>query len=186
MGDGSFHKYGNGCSLGRLTAAQVFTKTLTEAPDVQLRSLYTVRFIYPDGWSVELKGPGGVEEQHYYFAEGRCEGAIVGTFRAGNHPRRRADHSYAMNMQGFIETDDGAVIMVDYQGFGRAYPPGRRQVVGAAWHTTDNEKYRFLNDAICTIAGEVRVPAQPPTPLEQKDVQLVFAVAELVWEAPPD
>lgn len=100
---------------------------------MQLRPLYTVRFVYPDGWSVELKGPGGVEEQHYYFAEGRCEGAIAGTFRAGNHPRRRADHSYAMNMQGFIQTDDGAVIMVDYQGFGRAYPPGRRQVVGAAW-----------------------------------------------------
>jgi hypothetical protein len=75
--------------------------------------------------------------------------------------------------------------MIDFQGFGRPYPPGRRQLVGAAWHTIDNEKYRFLNDAICTIAGEVRVPDPPPSPLEQKDVQLVFAFAELVWEAPP-
>ncbi len=91
-----------------------------------------------------------------------------------------------MNMQGFIETDDGALIMLDYQGYGRAYPQGRRQVVGAAWHTTDNEKYRSLNDAICAIAGEVRVPSPPPDPLAQKDVELVFSVAELVWEAPPD
>ena len=151
---------------------------------MQLRPLYTVRFHYPDGWQVDLVGEAGTEEHHYYFAEGRCEGAITGRFRAGNHPRRRTDRMVAMNMQGFIETDDGALIMTDYQGYGRAYPPGRRQVVGAAWHVTSDEKYRFLNDAICTISGEVRVPDKPA--VEQKDVQLVFAVAELVWEAPPD
>lgn len=153
---------------------------------MQLRRLYIARFFYPDGWEVELKGAGGSEEQHYYFAEGRCEGIVAGKFRAGNHPRRRTDRTFAMNMQGFIETDDGGVIMVDYQGYGRAYPPGRRQVVGAAWHTTNHEKYAFLNDAICAISGEVRVPSPPPEPLEQKDVQLVFAVDELVWEPPPE
>lgn len=153
---------------------------------MQLQPLYLVRFFYPDGWQVELEGPGGSEEQHYYFAEGRCEGRITGKFRAGNHPRRRTDRTFTMNLQGFIETDDGALIMVDYQGYGRAYPPGRRQVVGAAWHTTSHEKYSFLNNAICAISGEVRVPSPPPEPLEQKDVQLVFAVDELVWEPPPD
>jgi hypothetical protein len=152
---------------------------------VQLRPLYTVRFHYPDGWQVDLTGAAGTEEHHYYFAEGRCEGAIVGRFRAGNHPRRRTDRTVAMDMQGFIETDDGALIMVEYRGYGRAYPPGRRQVVGAAWHVTSHEKYRFLNDAICVISGEVRVPSSPE-PVEQHQVQLVFAVAELVWEAPPD
>jgi hypothetical protein len=151
---------------------------------MQLRPLYTVRFIYPDGWEVELAGAGGTEERHFYFAEGRCEGGVVGKFRAANHPRRRADLTFAMNMQGFIQTDDGGLVMVDYQGYGRAYPPGRRQVVWAAWHTTNVEKYRHLNDTICVISGEVRVPSPPPTPLEQKDVQLVFDVAELVWEAP--
>ena len=153
---------------------------------MNLRPLYTVRFIYPDGWDVELTGPAGTEEHHYYFAEGRCEGTIAGRFRAGNHPRRRTDQTFAMNMQGFIETDDGALIMVDYQGYGRTYPPGRRQVVGAAWHIASHEKYRFLNDSICVISGEVRRLKPPPAPLEQKDIQLVFAVAELVWEAPPD
>ena len=61
-----------------------------------------------------------------------------------------------------IETEDGATIMFDYQGYGRAYPPGRRHIVGAAWHLTDHEKYRWLNDVICVLAGEVRVPAKPP------------------------
>ena len=46
--------------------------------------------------------------------------------------------------------------MFDYQGYGRAYPKGRRQIVGAAWHVSDYEKYRWLNDSICVLAGEVR------------------------------
>ena len=87
---------------------------------MQLRPLYTVRFIYPDGWDVELTGSGGTEEQHFYFAEGRCEGVVAGKFRAANHPRRRTDLTFAMDMQGFIQTDDGGLVMVDYQGFGRA------------------------------------------------------------------
>jgi hypothetical protein len=55
---------------------------------VQLHPRYTVRFHYPDGWQVDLTGPDGTEEHHYYFAEGRCEGSIAGRFRPGNHPRR--------------------------------------------------------------------------------------------------
>jgi hypothetical protein len=99
---------------------------------MQLRSLYTVRFNYPEGWDVELTGPGGTEEHHFYVAEGRCNGTICGRFRAANHPRRRTDKTFAMDMHGVIETDDGVTIRVDYQGYGRAYPQGRRQVVGAA------------------------------------------------------
>ena len=151
---------------------------------MQLRSLYIVRLYYPDGWQVDLEGPGGTEEYHYLFAEGRCEGAIVGKFKASNHPRRRTDRTFAMNIQGFIETEDGALIMVDYQGYGRAYPVGRRQIVGAAWHISSHEKYRYLNDSICTIAGEVRAPAT--TPFKQEDVKLVLSVSELLWEAPPE
>jgi hypothetical protein len=30
-----------------------------------------------------------------------------------------------------IETDDGAMIMMEWHGYGRAYPVGRRQIVGA-------------------------------------------------------
>lgn len=152
---------------------------------MKLEPLYTLRFHYPRGWDVLLEGPGGQEEQHFYFAEGRADGAIAGTFRAANTPRRRTDRTFQMDIRGFLETDDGAVIMLEYRGYGRTYPVGRRQVVGAATHLCGHEKYKRLNDAICVLTGEVRVPDPPPVPLEQKDVMLVFSIAELIWEAPP-
>ena len=130
---------------------------------------------------------GITEEEHFYFAEGRCEGAIVGEFRGANHPHRRVDKTFAMNLQGFIKTNDGALIMTDYRGYGRSTVMTSqknkfRQVVGAAWHVTDNEKYRWLNDVVCVISGEVRRPLDiPPEQTRQADVKLVFDVAELEW-----
>jgi hypothetical protein len=93
--------------------------------------------------------------------------------------------------------------MLDYQGYGRssdrsqdlykltpASNPAtkfRRQVVGFARHTTNSEKYRWLNDAVCAVAGEVRVPMEIlPQQLKQADVKLVFSVAEVIWEPPPE
>ncbi|HEV2138841.1 MAG TPA: DUF3237 family protein [Nitrososphaerales archaeon] len=159
---------------------------------MQLKPLYTVRFSYPEAWEVKLKDTSEnnsvvTEEEHFLFAEGKCEGVVSGEFREANHPHRRVDKTFAMNMQGFIKTDDGALIMTDYRGYGRSYPKGRRQVVGAAWHVTDSEKYRWLNDVVCAITGEVRAPiGVPPDKTKQADVKLVFDVAELVWEAPPE
>lgn len=108
-----------------------------------------------------------------------------------------------MNLQGFIETDDPALIMLDYQGYGRSSDRSqelyklvpetnpatkfRRQVVGFAKHTTDSEKYRWLNDAVCAISGEVRAPTgMPREQVKQADVKLVFSVAEVIWEPPPE
>jgi hypothetical protein len=65
------------------------------------------------------------------------------------------------------------------QGYGRAYPVGRREVVGAAWHFSDHERYKRFNDCICVIAGGVRRPSQEA---RQAEVELVFEVAGLVWE----
>ncbi|HSS93761.1 MAG TPA: DUF3237 family protein [Candidatus Dormibacteraeota bacterium] len=151
---------------------------------MQLRPLYTARFYYPEDWAVALNGPAGKEEQHFFFAEGRCTGGLSGRFRGANHPRRRTDLTFTPDIQGVIETDDGATIMFDFQGYGRAYPPGRRQIVGAAWHLSEHEKYRWLNDTICVLAGEVRWPDKPPEEVKPIDVQLVIDVNELVWEAP--
>jgi hypothetical protein len=61
----------------------------------------------------------GTEEDHFYFA-GKCDGRISGRFRGSNHPHRRTDETFAMTIQGFIETDDSALIMLDYQGYGRS------------------------------------------------------------------
>jgi Protein of unknown function (DUF3237) len=170
---------------------------------VRLEPLYTLRFFYPDGWDVSLHGAQGVEESHFYFAEGKCEGRISGEFRGSNHPRRRADETFAMDLQGFIETTDGATIMLDYRGYGRsrkrsddlyasaAVPPEaakyRRQVVGFARHVTDSPKYVGLNDAVCAIVGEVRAPAPlPGSTSRQSDVKLIFEVSELIWEPVPE
>src|SRR5579864_7764615 len=136
---------------------------------MKLKPLYIIRYFYPDDWGVSLKGSLSdsqsaiAEEEHFLFAKGRCEGAITGEFQGANHPRRRVDRTYAMNMQGFIKTDDGALIMTDYRGYGRSAVMTSakhrfRQVVGAAWHVTDSEKYGWLNDSVCAISGEVRRP----------------------------
>jgi hypothetical protein len=52
---------------------------------VRLEPLYRIRFTYPAAWMVQLEGGW---EQHLFFAEGRCEGAITGRFRGANFPQR--------------------------------------------------------------------------------------------------
>ncbi|HYM66953.1 MAG TPA: DUF3237 family protein [Patescibacteria group bacterium] len=153
---------------------------------MKLKPLYTVRFRYLEDWGVELTGPAGKEEHLFFVAEGRCSGRISGRFRGANHPRRRTDLTFTPDIQGVIETDDGAVIIFDHQGYGRAYPPGRRQIVGAGWHISSDERYRWLNDTICVLSGEVRRPTKPVEQVEQVEVELVIDVSELIWEAPAD
>ena len=52
---------------------------------MRLEPLYRVRFTYPEGWQINLEGGW---EQHFYLAEGLCEGSISGRFRGANFPRR--------------------------------------------------------------------------------------------------
>ncbi|HEV2428108.1 MAG TPA: DUF3237 family protein [Acidimicrobiales bacterium] len=150
-----------------------------------LEPLYQLRYRYLEGWQVAAGPPETNDEAHFYVAEGRCDGRLTGRFGGANHPRRRGDRAMVMDMQGVIETDDGATVVVDVTGYGRAYPAGRRQVVGAVRHLSDDDRYRWLNDAVAVLAGEVRTPDHPP-PVDQAEVELVFDVAELIWEAPAD
>jgi hypothetical protein len=76
--------------------------------------------------------------------------------------------------QGVIETDDGAEVL-DYRGYGRAYPVGRRQIVASGTHLSENERYRWLNDSLSVGVGEVRSQEGGPT-------ELVVEWAELVRE----
>jgi hypothetical protein len=142
---------------------------------MRLEPLYRIRFTYPESWEVGLEGGW---QQHLYLAEGRCEGAISGRFRGANFPRRRTeDGPFCPDIKAAIDTDDGATVMVEIQGYGRAYPSGRRQIVGSLLHLSDSERYRRLNDVVCACVGEVRSPEDPSL-----DTQLVLDVAELVWE----
>ena len=145
---------------------------------MRLEPLYTTTFRYPQSWAVAFGGPVGVGEgQHFFVAEGRCEGRLNGRLRGANHPRRRADGTFLPDFQGVIETEDGAVVFFDYGGYGRAYPPGARQIVGTATHLCDHEKYRWLNDSVAVGTGEVRS-------LPDGSMELVMEWAELVWEPP--
>jgi hypothetical protein len=146
---------------------------------LRVEPLYSVRFVYPEAWYVELEGERGVESQHFFIAEGRAEGRVSGRFRGANHPRRRTDLTYLPDFQGVIETDDGATLTFDYRGYGRAYPEGRRQVVAVATHLSSHERYRWLNDVVCPIVGEVQPSEDGPT-------EILLEVAELVWEPPRD
>jgi hypothetical protein len=143
---------------------------------VRLEQLYRIRFTYPESWVVGLEGGW---EQHLMLAEGRCEGGISGRFRGANFPQpRTASGPYLPDFRAVIETDDDATILFEWHGYGRAYPPGRRQIVGSVFHLSDSDRYRRLNDVVCVCAGEVRAPADPTGPSSD----LVVDVAELVWE----
>jgi hypothetical protein len=158
---------------------------------MRLEALYRLRFMYPDSWETRLTGKLGTEEQHFFLAQGRCEGRITGYFRASNAPRRRTDGTFVPNFHGVIETDDGATIYVEYHGYGRTYPAGRRQWVVAGIHLCDAEQYAWLNDAIVVGTGEVRWSQNPQTGEPTGTVQidspdLVLDVAELIWEPIPE
>jgi hypothetical protein len=142
---------------------------------VRLEPLYRVRFTYPDQWGADLAGPDSNECQLFFLAEGRCEGRISGRFRGANHPYRRSDGTFLPDFQGVIETDDGAEVIFDYRGYGRAYPVGRRQIVTSATHLSDDERYRWLNDSLSVGVGEVRSREDGPT-------ELIVEWSELVWE----
>lgn len=146
---------------------------------MRLEPLYRLTFSYPEQWGITLEGERGIEEQWFFVAEGRAEGALAGRFRGANHPRRRTDGTFLPDFQGVIETDDGADVFVDVTGYGRAYPPGRRQIVVALTHLSEAPAYSRLNDVLCVGTGEVRAREDGPG-------ELVIDVAELVWEAPPD
>ena len=142
---------------------------------MRLEPLYRIRFTYRESWEVGLEGGW---QQHLFLAEGRCEGSITGRFRGANFPQRRTDDGpFVPDIRAAIETDDGATILFECHGYGRAYPPGRRQVVGSVVHLSDDERHRRLNDVMCVCAGEVRANDDP-----DRSSDLVLDVAELVWE----
>lgn len=158
---------------------------------MKLAPVYRLRLTYPEGWRANLTGPEGTEGAYFYFAEGRCDGRIAGRFRGANHPRRRTDRTFQTNLQGVIETPDGAAILVDIEGYGRPHPIRRRQVVMVLRHLCESERYRWLNDALCVATGEVRSAGNEEEPVATDDsataaikstIEVVLDVAEVVWE----
>ena len=137
---------------------------------MRLEPLYRAAFTTPESWHVELRGDHGIEEQSFLIAEGRTEGRVDARLRATNFPRRRFDGTQQPDFRGVLETDDGAVIMFQWHGYGRA-----GHLVGAMTHLTEDDAYRALNGAVCAVAGEVRAR-------EEGGFDVVLEVLEMIWE----
>ncbi|MCI4344507.1 MAG: DUF3237 domain-containing protein [Thermoplasmata archaeon] len=166
---------------------------------MQLKPLYRLQFVYPRDWEVDIAGPGGHEQQVFLLAEGTVEGRLQGRFHGANYPRRRTDRTAVTDLRGAIECSDGATVLVEYRGFGRAHTPeydrvagaDRREWVATAFHLSDHENYRWLNDVVGVGTGHVGPPPSPADPPDPRAVpgpqaSLLLDVAELVWEpAPP-
>lgn len=150
-----------------------------ELAKIPLKPLYRMTLSYKAGWQVALSGPEDLLSQHFYLAQGTCDGLITGTFQAANRPLLRPDGAFTPDVQGVIETDDGAIIYFDHRGYGRAYPEKRRQVVVTGTHISDDIRYRWLNDVVTVGVGEVRV--QP-----EGGVVIVIDWSEVLWTAVPD
>jgi hypothetical protein len=143
---------------------------------MRLEPLYRATFTTPEKWSVELAGPAGTEGQSFLLAEGRCEGRLSGCLRGANYPRRRTDNALVPDFRGVLQTADGAAVLFAWHGYARPGAAGMRELVGSITHVSDDERYRWLNDAMCILTGEVR----PRSDGRGSDVD--YDVAELVWE----
>jgi hypothetical protein len=143
---------------------------------MRLEPLYTVTFTTPEAWSVEVASDAGIEGRSFLLAEGHSAGRLSARYRAANFPRKRSDGALVPEFRGVLETDDGAVILFEWQGLAVLGGSGMRQLLGSLVHTTDDPRYRWLNDRVCAVEGEVR----PRTDGSGFDV--VLEISEMVWE----
>jgi hypothetical protein len=143
---------------------------------MRLKPLYTVTFTTPEAWSVEVASDAGIEGRSFLLAEGRSAGRISARFRAANFPRKRTDAALVPEFRGVLETDDDATILFEWQGLAVLSASGMRQLLGSLVHTTDDPRYRWLNDRVCAVEGEVR----PRT--DGLGFDVVLEVSEMVWE----
>lgn len=155
---------------------------------MRLEPLFRATFSYPDGGrGVVLDGDSGSEGHYFFVAEGSVEGRVAGRLQAANHPRSRVDRNALPNIQGAIDTDDGATIIFDWRGFARPYPERRRQIVVAATHVSDDERYSWHNDVVCVGTGEIRPrdASGGPRAVVGGNIDFVIEFAELIWEPIP-
>src|ERR671910_711904 len=143
---------------------------------MRLDALYTVTFTTPEAWSVEVASDAGIEGRSFLLAEGRSTGRLSARYRAANFPRKRSDGALVPEFRGVLETDDGAVILFEWQGLAVLGASGMRRLLGSLVHTTDDPRYRWLNDRVCAVEGEVRPCA------DRSGFDVVLEISQMVWE----
>jgi Protein of unknown function (DUF3237) len=143
---------------------------------MRLEPFYRVTFTTPESWNVTREGGSGAEGQSFLIAEGRAEGRLSARYRAANYPRHRVDGALEPEFRGALETDEGATILFHWEGLASLTDSGMRQLLGTIQHVSDDERYRWLNDRVCAVEGEVRPPA------DGSGFDVVLEVSEMVWE----
>lgn len=143
---------------------------------MRLEPFYRVTFTTPESWSVKREGMSGSEGRSSLIAEGRAEGRLSARYRAANFPRGRVDGALEPEFRGVLETDDGATILFHWEGLATLTDSGMRRLLGMAQHVNDDERYRWLNDRVCAVEGEVRPRA------DTTGFDVVLQVSEMVWE----
>ena len=144
---------------------------------MQLEPFYRVTFTTPESWNVTREGESGTEGQSFLIAEGRAEGRLSARYRAANFPRRRVDGALEPALRGALETDDGATILFHWEGLATVTDTGMRRLLGMAQHTSDDERYSWLNDRVCAVEGEVRPRS------DDSGFDVALEVSKMVWEA---
>jgi hypothetical protein len=142
---------------------------------MRLEPLYRATFTTPEAWSVELAGPAGTERQSFPIAEGRCEGRLSGASAArttrGGGPTTPSCQTFAASFR------QPAARRCSWHGTDTRGPPRVECASSlAALPMSDDERYRWLNDVVCTLTGEVR----PRSDGSGSDLE--YDVAELVWQ----
>jgi hypothetical protein len=143
---------------------------------MRLEPFYTVTFTTPESWSVEVASDAGIEGRSFLLAEGRSTGRLSARYRAANFPRKRPDAALVPEFRGVLETDDGGAILFEWQGLAVLSDSGTRQLLGSLVHTSDDPRYRWLNDRVCAVEGEVRSRA------DGSGFDVVLEISEMVWE----
>jgi hypothetical protein len=143
---------------------------------MQLELFYRVTFTTPESWNVTREGTFGTEGRSFLIAEGRADGRLSARYRAANFPRRRVDGALEPEFRGVLETDDGATILFHWEGLAKLTDSGMRRLLGMAQHVTEDERYRWLNDRVYAVEGEVR------TGPDDTGFDVVLDVSEMVWE----
>ena len=146
---------------------------------MRLEPIYAVTFTTPEAWSVEVPSDSGVEGRSFLLAEGRSTGRLSARFRASNFPRKRADGALVPAFRGVLEPDEGGTILFEWQGLAVRGDAGTLRLLGSLVHITDHPHYRWLNDSVCAVEGEVRRRA------DGSGSEVVFEVSDMVWEGVP-
>lgn len=142
---------------------------------MRMEPLYRPTWTTPESWSVELEGEAGTEGRSFLIAEGRAEGRLSARFPAANYPHHRVDGTLTPDFRGVLETDDGATVLFAWQGYALSGSNDVRELVGSITQVSDDDRYRWLNDRIGAVVGEIR-------PLAGGGSSVTIEVREIVWE----